>query len=87
MMLSSMNEVYLTHQLASHRNFVKAAKDPKNSKNTSSLSSVSPNEEPSTQGSVMATISGQLTFFCFSLILLMSGHKVTQLFGSRPQVP
>ena len=46
-----------THQLASHRNFVKAAKDPKNSKNTCSLSSLSPNAEPSTQGSVTDSVA------------------------------
>ena len=40
-----------TLQLASHRNFVKAAKDPQK---TSSLTS--PNEEPSTQGSVADSV-------------------------------
>jgi hypothetical protein len=48
-----------THLIVSHRNFVKAAKDPKNSKNTSSqaLSSLSPNAEPSTQGSVTDSVA------------------------------
>lgn len=40
-------------QLASHRNFVKAAKDPKKS----SLSSPNPDSEPSTQGSSLVTDS------------------------------
>ena len=40
-----------TLQLASHRNFVKAAKD---SHKTSSL--MSPNEEPSTQGSAADSV-------------------------------
>jgi len=41
-----------THQLASHRDFVKAAKDPK--KPGSSLTS--PNVEPSTQGLVTDSV-------------------------------